>query len=176
MNIEFFLTLFFVCVQNRIEFNFWDWSLTVLILSSSSSSALWLAAAEWWDANAKDTIATWWNDCFKLHAPWLCHQHSWKLKQMKQLLNITACCIRSVISSSSNLNPWSSTLGLFYHVPLQRDQGDWDWRLRSNDTPNAIGLAELFNFVHTTGNIFCILQSWLAKFGSFPKICCCFES
>jgi len=25
------------------------------------------------------------------------------------------------------------------HVPLKRDQGDWDWRLRLNDTPNAIG-------------------------------------
>jgi len=34
---------------------------------------------------------------------------------------------------------WSSSLGLFYHVPSKGDQGDWDWRLRVNDTPNAIG-------------------------------------
>jgi len=51
----------------------------------------------------------------------------------------TACCIWSVISSSSNLNRWSSSRGLFYHVPLKRDQGDSNWRLRFNDIPNAIG-------------------------------------
>ena len=51
----------------------------------------------------------------------------------------TAYCIRSVISSFSNLNRRSGPLGLFYYVPLKRDQGDWDWRLRLNDTPNAIG-------------------------------------
>ena len=28
---------------------------------------------------------------------------------------------------------------LFYHVPLKRDQGNWDGRLRLNDIPNAIG-------------------------------------
>jgi len=42
------------------------------------------------------------------------------------------CGIRNVISSFSNLNRWSSSLGLFYYVPLKRDQwdlilGDWDW-------------------------------------------------
>ena len=41
-----------------------------------------------------------------------------------------ADCIWSVISSFSNLKRWSSSLGLFYHVPLKRDLGDWDWRLR----------------------------------------------
>jgi len=51
----------------------------------------------------------------------------------------TAYCIWSVISAFSNLNRWSNSLGLFYHVPLNRDQGDWDWRLRLNDTPNATG-------------------------------------
>jgi len=45
----------------------------------------------------------------------------------------------SVISSFSNLNRRSSSLGLFYNVPVERDQGDWDWRWRLNDTPNAIG-------------------------------------
>jgi len=51
----------------------------------------------------------------------------------------TAYCVWSVVSSVSNLNRWSSSLGLFHHVPLKRDQGDWDWRLRLHDTPNAIG-------------------------------------
>jgi len=40
----------------------------------------------------------------------------------------TAYCICSVISSVSNPNRCSSSLGLFYHVPLKRDQGDWDWK------------------------------------------------
>jgi len=31
------------------------------------------------------------------------------------------------------------SLCLFCHVPLKRDQLDWDCRMRSNDTPNAIG-------------------------------------
>jgi len=43
----------------------------------------------------------------------------------------TACCIWSVISSISNLNRWSSSLGHFCHGPLKRDQWNWDWRLRS---------------------------------------------
>ena len=38
-----------------------------------------------------------------------------------------------------NLNRWSSCLGLFCHVPLKRDQWDRDWRLRINNTSNAIG-------------------------------------
>ena len=33
----------------------------------------------------------------------------------------------------------SNFLGLFCHVPLKRDQWDWDWRFRLNDTPNSIG-------------------------------------
>jgi len=49
----------------------------------------------------------------------------------------TAYCIWSVISSFSNLIRWSSSLGLFNHVPLKRDQEDCDWRLRFNDTPIA---------------------------------------
>ena len=51
----------------------------------------------------------------------------------------TAYCISSVVSSSSILNRWSSSPSLFGHVPLKRDQADWDWRLWSNDTSNAIG-------------------------------------
>ena len=38
----------------------------------------------------------------------------------------------------SNLNWWSSSLGLFYPILLKRDQGDWHWRVSLNDTPNAI--------------------------------------
>jgi len=48
----------------------------------------------------------------------------------------TACCI---FSSISNVNRWCSSLGLFWHVPLERDQLEWDWRLRWDDTPNEIG-------------------------------------
>jgi len=51
----------------------------------------------------------------------------------------TAYCISGVISSISNLNRDSSSLGLFCDVPLTGDQGDWDWRLKLNDTPNAMG-------------------------------------
>ena len=51
----------------------------------------------------------------------------------------SACCIWSVISSISNLNRWWSSLGLFCHVPLKKDQRDGDWRLRWNDAPNATG-------------------------------------
>ena len=51
----------------------------------------------------------------------------------------TAYCIWSIISSISSLNRWSSSQGLFCHVPLKRDQWDWDWRLSWGDTPHAIG-------------------------------------
>ena len=54
-------------------------------------------------------------------------------------MSCTACCMSSVISSVSNLNRWSSSLGLIYHVPLKRDQGDQEWTLRFNETLNAIG-------------------------------------
>jgi len=37
---------------------------------------------------------------------------------------LTTYCIWSVISSFSNLTRRSSSLGLFYHVPLKRDQDD----------------------------------------------------
>jgi len=47
------------------------------------------------------------------------------------------------ISSFSILNRWSSSPGPFYHVLLKRDQIDWDWRLRLNVTPNAIGCTTI---------------------------------
>ena len=37
------------------------------------------------------------------------------------------------------LNRVSSSLGLFCHVSLKRTQLRWDWRMRSDDTSNAIG-------------------------------------
>jgi len=67
------------------------------------------------------------------------------LKETHHMVSLgTAYSIWIFISSLSNLNRWSSSLGLFYHVQLKRDQGDWDWRLRINDTPNAIGCIDRF--------------------------------
>jgi len=51
----------------------------------------------------------------------------------------TSCYIWSVISPIFKLNRLSSSLRLFGHFPLKRVQLDWDWRMRLNDTPNAIG-------------------------------------
>ena len=51
---------------------------------------------------------------------------------------LTAYCIWSGISSISNLNRWSSSLGLFYHVPLKRDQGDWDWKTKCHSKCNRL--------------------------------------
>ena len=63
----------------------------------------------------------------------------------QETFDSTAYCNWSVISSISNLNRWSSSLGLFCHVPVKRDQWDWDYRLRLNDTPNAIGCTWIMN-------------------------------
>ena len=46
------------------------------------------------------------------------------------------------ISSTSILNRWSISLGLFVHVPLKRDQEDWNRRVRLNCTPSSICLYE----------------------------------
>ena len=62
---------------------------------------------------------------------------TWMKKWHSKCNRLYVCCICSVVSLFSNLNRWSGSLGLFYHVPLKRDQWDWDWRLRFNDTPNA---------------------------------------
>jgi len=56
--------------------------------------------------------------------------------------------------SFSILNRWSSSLGLFYHVLLERDQGDWEWRLRLNDTPNAIGWTCMYPSMYVHINIY----------------------
>jgi len=53
----------------------------------------------------------------------------------------TAWCIWSVIPAISNVNRCSNSLGLLCHVSFKKDQGDWDWRLRLNNTPNAIGCS-----------------------------------
>jgi len=57
----------------------------------------------------------------------------------------TAYCIWSVMSSFSIVNRWSSSLCLFHRVLLKRDQEDWDWRLRFDVTPNAIGCIRIWN-------------------------------
>jgi len=64
----------------------------------------------------------------------------------------TAYCIWSVISSFSNLNRRSSSLGLFCHVPLKRDQGDWHQRLWLKDTPNAIGCIITQHLISSISN------------------------
>ena len=56
-----------------------------------------------------------------------------------QICIYTAYCIWRVISPISELNRLFSSLRLFYHVPLKRDQMDWDRRTRLDDTPNVIG-------------------------------------
>ena len=52
---------------------------------------------------------------------------------------VTVYCIWRVISPISSLNQFSSSLGLFCHVPFKRDQLDWDWRIWWNGTPHAMG-------------------------------------
>ena len=47
-------------------------------------------------------------------------------------------CGVSFFSFSKN-NRWTNSLGHFCHVPLKRDQLDWDVRIRLNDTTNAKG-------------------------------------
>jgi len=71
----------------------------------------------------------------------------------------TAYCIWSVISPISKLNQLSSSLGLFCHVPLKRDQLDWDYRMRLNDTTNTIGCT-------------CIHEC-ACKYLHFIRVCMC---
>jgi len=67
----------------------------------------------------------------------ICTLSSWTCTYICKYTN-TAYCIWSVIFAFSNLNRWSNSLGLLYHVPLKRHQRDGNWRLRLNDTPSAI--------------------------------------
>jgi len=79
-----------------------------------------------------------------VHTSWMILQPIWKNKtyMKKRPMNgtyewketyyyITAHCIWSIISSFSNLNRCSRSLGLFCHVSLKRDPPDWDWIFRS---------------------------------------------
>ena len=59
-----------------------------------------------------------------------------------------AKCIWSVLSSISNLNRCSSSLGLFFQIPLKRGQRGWDWRIRLNDTPYAIGCICKYVYIY----------------------------
>ena len=81
----------------------------------------------------------------------------------------TAYCFGSAISWFSNLNWWSSSLGLFSHVPLKRDQGDWDWRLRLTNTPNAIGCTSMAYHVYTS---VCMCSIKMAYY-VYTNVCIC---
>jgi len=48
----------------------------------------------------------------------------------------TYAIITSWVSSGIR---WSRSPGLFCHISVKRDLRDWDWKLRSDDTVNAIG-------------------------------------
>jgi len=63
----------------------------------------------------------------------------WQSPQSISFRRYTAYCIWSMISSVSNLNRWSRSLGLCCHVSLKRDEWNWDWRFWFDDTPEAIG-------------------------------------
>ena len=60
-------------------------------------------------------------------------------------VDVTACCIWNVISPIQKFSRWSSSLRLFFYVPLKRDQWDGEWRMRLKDTANAMGCTYIFN-------------------------------
>ena len=103
-----------LCAQRWAKIQMLSWSLCVVLVFE-------------WPRQHKESV------CPLSATSCLCAQRS------RSWPTNTAYCIWSVISSISNLNRESNSLGLFCHVPLKRDQGDWDWRLSLNDTPNAIG-------------------------------------
>jgi len=61
---------------------------------------------------------------------------------VQPIYTCTPYWIWSVIPPISKLNRRSSFLGLFCHVPLKRDQWNWDCRISANDSPNAIGCTK----------------------------------
>jgi len=111
-------------------------------------------------------------------ASWAEREFTDENSQKRVLIStFTAYWIWSVISSFSNLNRWSSSLGLFYHVPLKRDQWDWAWRLRLNDTPNAIGYTSSKNLATNCTDENSqkrILISTFREFSGFSKVCSTF--
>ena len=52
----------------------------------------------------------------------------------------------------SNLNRWPRPLGLFCQGSRERDLRDWEWMLRSDGTPNAIGCATTQNATGSTSS------------------------
>jgi len=85
-----------------------------------------------WEKFARKSINEW------TMGVWV-HRDNWLGAQMgSDLEPNTACCIWRVISSISNLNRWSSSWCLFCHVPLKRDQLDWEWRLRYWDAMTLV--------------------------------------
>jgi len=92
----------------------------------------------------------------------------WRLIHMRHnVLNEVTCaayCIWSFIYSISNLNRWFTHLGFFCHVPLKRDQWDWDWKFRLNDIANAICCTH-WSLIHLSHNVLneftCAHFSWI---------------
>jgi len=67
-----------------------------------------------------------------------CHAYHHSFVLQSNIVFGTAYCIWSVISPISYLYRGSGSVGLFCHVLLKRGKWDWDWKLRLDDTPNAI--------------------------------------
>jgi hypothetical protein len=63
------------------------------------------------------------NTSQSLDLSWTLHvlEHPLLESRDSSVMKTTACSVWSLISWFSNLNRWSSSLGLFYHVPLKRD-------------------------------------------------------
>jgi len=70
------------------------------------------------------------------------------------VLRTYSYCIWRVISPTSSLNQFSSSLGHFCHVPFKIDQLDWDWRIWWNDTPHAMGCTYAYRV--NTNSYICI--------------------
>jgi len=56
----------------------------------------------------------------------------------------TGYCVWSVIPPISKFNRLSSSQRLFCHIPLRRDQLDWDWWFRFNNSPIATACIHIY--------------------------------
>ena len=104
-----------------------------------------------------------WYDLF-LCVTWLIYIWAQRSAEARRsVTNAGTCyCIWSVISSFSIFDWWSSSLGLFYHVPLKRDQGNWDWREKCRGTSHCCkrryGVATISRLLKIIG-LFCRISS-----------------
>jgi len=100
-----------------------------------------------------------WYDLF-LCVTWLIYMWAQRSAEARRSITNagTSYCIWSVISSFSIHNWWSSSLGLFYHVPSKRDQGNWDWREKCRGTSQCCkrryGVATISRLLKIIG-LFC---------------------